>query len=124
MQEFTVALSPKPAPVSPFLSTRLGVIANDQWVALIPVSTDRTENGTVTLRFRVTAQTLALSFLEIHLSAYAPVTGDTPKTSIFARATIDHRPVVQIMGGTIYRIDLRDFAAPPSSAAGSAAKTP
>jgi hypothetical protein len=111
-KEFVVTMTPRPKAVSPFLSTSLGLIAGDKWVAQVPVS-ERRENGMVTFTFRVAPEAVAQSYFEIHASAYEPVTsGGRP--SPFATAMLGTQKVAQTMGGTVFRLNLKDFTHAPT----------
>jgi hypothetical protein len=112
-QEFEVTIVPRPNAISPFLSTRLGLIAEDKWVAMVPVSEER-ENGTVTYSFRVAPGALAQSYFEIHASNYAPATSDQ---SPFRTAMLGKQKVEQLMGGTVFELRLKDFAKATGDAA-------
>jgi hypothetical protein len=105
-KQFEVTLVPHPRDVSPFLTGQLSLIANDKWVASVPVSEKR-ENGTVKYSFRVAPDAVAQSSFSIHASAYAPTGKDG---SFFATAMLGKIKVQQIMGGTIYALKLKDFA--------------
>jgi hypothetical protein len=104
-REFKVTIAPRPKAVSPFLTAQLGLIAEDKWVAVVPVSEKR-EKGTVTYTFRVAPGALAQSYFEIHASAYAPATSDR---SPFGTAMLGTEKVEQVMGGTIFELKLKDF---------------
>jgi hypothetical protein len=104
-KQFEITLVPHPRDVSPFLTGQLSLIANDKWVASVPVSEKR-ENGTVTYSFRVAPDAIAQSSFSIHASAYVPVGKDG---GYFGTAMLGKHKVQQIMGGTIYALKLRDF---------------
>jgi hypothetical protein len=100
-----VTVAPHPKAVSPFVSSRLGLIAGDRWVAQVPVSEERAE-GTVTYSFRVAPEAVAQSYFEIHASLYAPAAGDSGP---FRTAVLGKQKVEQLMGGIVFTLRLKDF---------------
>ncbi|HZO90580.1 MAG TPA: hypothetical protein VFB38_19790 [Chthonomonadaceae bacterium] len=105
-KQFQITLAPASKEVSPFLNGTLSLIAQDQWVASVPVAEHR-EKGIVTYTFRVVPGALAQSSFEISASAFAPARGGP---SPFGTAMLGKRKVEQLMGGTIFTIKLSDFA--------------
>ncbi len=105
LTEFEVSIAPHPRAVSPFLTGQLSLIAQDKWVASVPVM-ERCEKDTVTYTFRVAPDAVAQSMLEVHASFYAPAQN---VRSPFSTAMLNNQKVEQIMGGTIYQMKLKDF---------------
>lgn len=105
-QNYEVVMEPTKRAISPFLSAQLDLIANDTWIASVPVSETR-ENGKVIYRFRAAPSALAQSYLEISEGLYVPFNGGQAH---FRLGKIGDKQVEQIMGGVMYRINLKDFA--------------
>lgn len=104
-KQFDVTLAPHPRDVSPFLGGQLSLIANDKWVASVPVSESR-HNGAATYTFRVAPDAIAKSSFTISASAYAPA---DKQGNYFGTAMIGKKKVQQVMGGTMYEFKLKDF---------------
>jgi hypothetical protein len=104
----TMDLAPgaKSRPISPFLDADLHVISSEGPMAIVPVSEVR-ENGRVVYAFDVSAASIGSSYLEIREGAYT--TGTNPAPNIFRSATIDGETVRAVMGGNVFRIELKDF---------------
>lgn len=105
LTQFEVSIAPHPHAVSPFMTGQLSLIAQDKWVASVPVM-ERRENNTVTYTFRVAPDAIAQSTLEVHASFYAPAQN---VKSPFSTAMLNKQKVEQVMGGTIYEMKLKDF---------------
>lgn len=103
--EFEVVLTPVKGALSPFTTADVHVIFADRHGADVPVAAVAVGRSLV-YRFRLAANALPMSRLEVQMPAYAVKTDSHGKTVLAAGG---HPVVEHIMGGIVCDLRLQDF---------------